>query len=153
MSVQRKTHNATRASNLGVQRVVTLLAIIALAFSVLWVAATASESAHATLYDTDDAAQVEGDSADTTASDEESVQVEGVVVDDGSEAASNSEETLIEDAENPMSSGLEGTVYDHSSGVPLYLIVALAIAGVVAFFVTSTRRLNADIIKMNRKIR
>lgn len=155
MSVRRTTNNAFQGSSLSQKRLMALLAAIALACAVLWGATAISESAYAALYEADGTEQVEGESADTAAEGDESVQVEGVVVYDGSEAEgdSDSDGTVIEDEENPMSSGLEGTIYDHSGGVPLYMFVGLAIVAVAVFFIASTHRLNADIIKMNRKIR
>ncbi len=99
--------------------------------------------------DADGAVVVEG-----TVLEESETQVDGeaVPLSSSAEEVQATEGETIEDEENPMSSGLE-TKSGPRGGVPLYGLVAVMLAAVVVFFVTSTRKVNANIATMNRKIR
>ena len=142
----------------------------ALVLAVSWAApmvgaAYAEDGEQVELATTSDAAGSTGAAEDAVQPDADgAVVVEGAVVEGESEqagedavplssdeAAAATEAESIEDEENPMSSGLEDQ--RGPGGVPLYGLIVVMIVAVVAFFTTSTRRVNTNIAAMNRKIR
>lgn len=143
----------------------------ALALAVSWVApsvgsAYAEDGDQVELATTSDAAGGAQSDADAVQPDADgAVVVEGAVVEDeaaqidddavplssGEDAAATEAES-IEDEDNPMSSGLENQ-RGPAGGIPLYGLIMVMIAAVVAFFASSTRKVNTSIAAMNRKIR
>lgn len=120
----------------GIKGIAALLVAVVLAATTLFAGISASpDVAEAAIYTSEESAQ---------AADDES----------SSSSAAADDEVAIEDEENPMASGLDSAMMETTSaGVPMYVFVLAGIAVVVVFFVVSTRRLNANISKMNRSIR